>query len=61
MNDPLRDLLQKAVGDHVKTSSAGKPQKGEKSTGIVSPDDERGTPYKGDFPNPLEGKVPDCF
>lgn len=61
MNDPLRDLLQKAVGDQVKDRSSGKPQKGDKSSRIVSPDDERGTPYPGDFPNPLDGKVPGCF
>lgn len=61
MNDPLRDLLQKAVNDHGKDRSPGKPQQAEKSSRIVSPDDERGTPYKGDFPNPLDGKVPGCF
>jgi hypothetical protein len=60
MNDPLRDLLQKAVGDHVKSRPSDKSQPGDKSR-IVSPDDERGTPYKGDFPNPLDGKVPGCF
>jgi hypothetical protein len=28
---------------------------------IVSPRDEKGTPYRGDFPNPLRGTYRDCF
>jgi hypothetical protein len=28
---------------------------------IVSPRDERGTPYPGDFPNPLGGLYRGCF
>lgn len=61
MNDPLRDLIQKVVGDRVKDRSSDKSQKSDKSSRIVSPDDERGTPYPGDFPNPLDGKTPGCF
>ena len=28
---------------------------------IVSPRDERGTPYPGDFPNPVGGSYRGCF
>jgi hypothetical protein len=42
------------------------PKKGKKSRGlpgplsVVSPRDERGTPYRGDFPSPLRPPR-DCF
>lgn len=64
MSDNLRDLLQKAVGDQRGDRSSGKPDgaaKSDKSSRIVSPEDERGTPYPGDFPNPLDGTYHGCF
>ena len=64
MSDNLRDLLQKAVGDQRGDRASGKSDrssKGEKTGRIVSPDDERGTSYPGDFPNPLDGTYHGCF
>ena len=29
--------------------------------GVLSPDDERGVPYRGDWPNPLGEKDRRCF
>lgn len=40
---------------------ARKPARVTKPTSVLSPRDERGTPYPGDFPNPLRGKIRDCF
>ena len=29
--------------------------------GFVPPEDERGVPYPGDWPNPLAGKIRGCY
>jgi hypothetical protein len=34
-------------------------QKGD--SGIISPRDQRGTPYHGDFPNPASDRTKGCF
>lgn len=41
------------------TASPG--QRPRKGSGVVSPRDERGTPYPGDFPNPLHRIIKGCF
>ena len=63
MSDKLRDLLDKAAGDQRpdRASGADRLPKNPASSRIVSPQDERGTPYPGDFPNPLDGTYPGCF
>jgi len=65
MSDNIRDLLQKALDDARPTKgSSAKPERsqgGGKGAKIVSPDDERGTKYPGDIPNPLDGTYKGCF
>lgn len=65
MSDKIRDLVQKAVEDaRPAKSSTGKTdrsQSGGKGARIVSPQDERGTKYPGDIPNPLDGTYKGCF
>jgi hypothetical protein len=38
----------------------GSVRRGPRSS-VVSPRDEKGVPYRGDFPNPLRGTYRDCF
>lgn len=64
MSDKIRDLLQKAVEDALpEKPSTRKPERsqGGGKGGIVSPQDERGTKYPGDIPNPLDGTYKGCF
>ena len=62
MSDKIRDLLQKSVED-ARPKPSGKPERapGSGKGGIVSPQDERGTKYPGDIPNPLDGTYKGCF
>ena len=53
---PRRDDAQQSH-----RSDARKSPRPRKRSSIVSPRDERGTPYRGDFPNPLRGTIRDCF
>ena len=51
--------------DSTSTKSVEPKVKNPKSTsngeGIISPRDERGTPYPKDWPNPLDGTYRGCF
>jgi hypothetical protein len=62
MSDKIRDLLQKAVED-ARPKPSEKPERSPRNGkgGIVSPQDERGTKYPGDIPNPLDGTYKGCF
>lgn len=53
---PKRDEPRESRRD-----DARKGPRSLKRSSIVSPRDERGTPYRGDFPNPLRGTIRDCF
>ena len=56
----LGDLVRKITNvepPRPAPDSAPKPKKGE----IVSPRDEHGLPYHGDFPNPASDRNRGCF
>ena len=60
----LLELLRRARlaeqvlrGEVVQREENRPPSQGE----IIAPRDERGTPYPGDFPNPVSGLYRGCF
>jgi hypothetical protein len=53
-----RESARERSRDKRKAPHAPRERKGPT---IISPRDERGTPYPGDFPNPLHRVIKGCF
>jgi len=66
----LRAVINVIRGQHPAESEKGQGNKkkedgtdksGRKDDGIVSRRDEKGMPYRGDFPNPASDRTRGCF
>ncbi len=53
-----REKSRRTAKDETRGS---RPKRTRTGSSVISPRDERGTPYPGDFPNPLHRIIKGCF
>lgn len=57
----LRAVVNAIRGQRPGEEQKGKSEDDQRDEGIVSRRDEKGTPYRGDFPNPASDRNRGCF
>ena len=57
----LRAVVNAILGQPPRDHDSGASDEADKNDSVVSRRDERGMPYRGDFPNPASDRTKGCF
>ena len=57
----VRAVVNAILGQAPREHESGADDEADKNDSVVSRRDERGMPYRGDFPNPASDRTKGCF